>query len=289
MRIVARIKNTSETKKLINLGVDVFLVDTPLAVRKVSLEPFNNLNILKNTDKQIYFLMNKMIHEEDLSDLRDLLEIAKKEEVDGIVCGDMSVLVMAKEFNLESKVIYQPGTMNTNSFDSEFFSRENIKGLTISKEITLEEIKKIFKNKFTELSLIGHGFIDMFYSKRMLLSNYYIYKEFKLNNIKNNDGYRLKEEMRPDSYYPIFEDESGTHVFRDKALESFAEFNELKTGLDDFFIERIFLEDEEYFDSIKAYKNPEFIPVFLSKYQSHYNKGFYYQYTEKIKGELDEN
>ena len=60
MRIVARIKNTSEKKKLINLGVDVFLVDTPFSVRKVSLEPFNNLSIFFSTS-QVFYLNDKLI------------------------------------------------------------------------------------------------------------------------------------------------------------------------------------------------------------------------------------
>jgi putative protease len=198
-------------------------------------------------------------------------------------------MVLADEFGLKNKVIYQPGTMNTSSFDNEYFFLKQIKGITISKEITLEEIKKIFENKKTELSLVGHGYLDMFYSKRKLISNYFIYKSNDKKNIVDNDSFKLKEEMRPDSFYPILEDEAGTHIFRDKALNSFAEFNELKMGLDDFFIERIFMSDEEYYDSIAAYQDQSLVEEFLIKYQDNYNKGFYYQYTEKLKGDLNEN
>ena len=150
-------------------------------------------------------------------------------------------------------------------------------------------LKKIFDNKKTELSLVGHGYLDMFYSKRKLISNYFIYKSNDKKNIVDNDSFKLKEEMRPDSFYPILEDEAGTHIFRDKALNSFAEFNELKMGLDDFFIERIFMSDEEYYDSIAAYQDQSLVEEFLIKYQDNYNKGFYYQYTEKLKGDLNEN
>ena len=129
----------------------------------------------------------------------------------------------------------------------------------------------------------------MFYSKRKLISNYFIYKNKLKENIADNDKFRIKEEMRPDSFYPIYEDKSGTHIFRDKALSSFEEIEVLKTGLDDFFIERIFMDDEEYYDSIKAYQDRSFVNEFLSKYEGHYNKGFYYQYTEKLKGDLNEN
>jgi putative protease len=289
MRLVARLKNLNEIEKLINLRVDCFLVDTPLAIRAINKDLFNHLDKIKSFGKDIYLLINKMIHEDDIEDVKGILKIANEIGVSGIVAGDITLMVLADEFGLKNKVIYQPGTMNTSSFDNEYFFLKQIKGITISKEITLEEIKKIFENKKTELSLVGHGYLDMFYSKRKLISNYFIYKSNDKKNIVDNDSFKLKEEMRPDSFYPILEDEAGTHIFRDKALNSFMEFNELKMGLDDFFIERIFMSDEEYYDSIAAYQDQSLVEEFLIKYQDNYNKGFYYQYTEKLKGDLNEN
>ncbi|PKK95242.1 MAG: hypothetical protein CVV60_02270 [Tenericutes bacterium HGW-Tenericutes-5] len=289
MRLVARLKNLNEIEKLINLRVDCFLVDTPLAVRAINKDLFNHLDKIKSYGKDIYFLLNKMIHEDDIEAVKEILKIAQEIGVTGIVAGDITLMVLADEFGLKNKVIYQPGTMNTSSFDNEYFFLKQIKGITISKEITLEEIQKIFEIKKTELSLIGHGYLDMFYSKRKLISNYFIYKNTSKNNIIGNDRFRLKEEMRPDSFYPILEDEAGTHIFRDKALNSFDEFLELKKGLDDFFVERIFISDEEYYDSIAAYQDRDLVEGFLRKYHDNYNKGFYYQYTEKLKGDLNEN
>ena len=289
MRIVARLKKLEEIPKFINLGVDVFLVDTPLSVKKISSDMYNHLDEIAAYKKDIYLLVNKMIHEVDLDMLRSILEISKRKEIKAVVCGDITAMVIAKELGIEGKIIYQPGTFNTSSFDNEYFFMKNIKGITISKEITLEEIERVFIRKKTELSLIGHGYIDMFYSKRNLLTNYFIYKEIKKDFIKDNDSFRLKEEMRPNSLYPVFEDQGGTHVFRDKAIESFAEIEVLKEHLDDFFIERIFINDEEYVEILKAYQDKSYVPDFLEKYQDKYNKGFYYQYTEKLKGDLSEN
>jgi len=289
MRIVARLKKITEIEKLINLKVDCFLVDTPLSVRAVNRDLFNELDQIISYGKDIYLLINKMIHEEDIPLVKQLLKTVKDKKISGIVAGDITMMVLANEQGLKDKVIYQPGTMNTNSFDNEYFFMKQIKGITISKEITLEEIIKIFDNKKCELSLVGHGYLDMFYSKRKLITNYFIYKNVVKENIMDNDKFRIKEEMRPDSFYPILEDESGTHVFRDKALNSFEEIEVLKTEIDDFFIERIFMDDEEYYDSIKAYQDHSFVNEFLSKYNDHYNKGFYYQYTEKLKGDLSEN
>ncbi|MDD3129006.1 MAG: U32 family peptidase [Candidatus Izemoplasmatales bacterium] len=289
MRIVAKLKTVEEIEKLIDLGVDVLSVDTPLAVRGINKEIYDELDKIVKYNKPVYLFLNKMIHEDDIDLVRSILQDAKEKGVSGIVVGDITVMIIAREYEMQDRVIYQPGTMNTNSFDSDYFFMNSIKGITISKEITLEEIKKILENKKTEFSLVGHGFLDMFYSKRKLLSNYFVYKNIVHENIVNNQGFRLKEEMRKESFYPILEDEFGTHIFRDKALESFSEIKELEGKLDDFFVERIFLDDEEYYESIKAYKNEEFIPEFLRKYKDKYNKGFFYQYTEKLKGDLNES
>jgi len=287
LRIVARLKKLTEQEKLINLGVGVFLVDTPLAVKRVNVDLYHELD--KIDKRPIYLLVNKMIHEEDVPVLKEILIKAKDNKVSGIVAADLTVMVVAKELGMNNLVIYQPGTMNTNSFDNQYFSQAGIKGLTISKEITLDEIKNICENHTLELSLVGHGYLDMFYSRRKLLSNYFIYKGVNRKNVKENDSFRLKEEMRSESLYPIFEDDGGTHVFRDKALESFVEVSTLKDYLSDFFVERIFMADEEYYDSLSVYNDFDQADAFLEKYGSKYNKGFYYQYTEKLKGELDEN
>jgi len=289
MKFVVRLKTVEEITELISLGADVFLVDTPLAVKKVGLEMYDFLETIFSYGKEVYLLVNKMIHEEDVNILTKILLAAKDDRITGVVAGDLTVMVRAKELGIAKKVIYQPGTMNTNSFDNEYFFLKDIKGITISKEITLEEITKIFTVKKTELSLVGHGFIDMFYSKRKLLTNYFIFKNIVRENIRENPNFRLNEEMRKDSHYPIFEDNGGTHVFRNLALESFNEVEELRKALDDFFVERIFIGDEEYYDSLKVYSNKMSREEFLEKYQGKYNKGFFYQYTEKLKGELDEN
>ena len=86
----------------------------------------------------------------------------------------------------------------------------------------------------------------------------------------------------------ILEEKFGTHIFRDYALESYEELEILKKGIDDFFVERIFLEDEEYYEAIIAYKNKNNVKSFLEKHHNHYNKGFYYTYTEKLKGDSND-
>lgn len=293
MNIVARLKYQYEVEKLSDLGVDVFLLDVPKWTTK-AISPFNDedliavIKAIKKMNKLVYILINKMIHEPDLQALEKSLSLYDKLGVDGLVINDFSVYVLAEKLLLSDKVIYQPGTMNTNSFDVTYLEKR-IKGMTLSKEITLDEIKAMVGQQTKiQFSIVGHGFIDMFYSKRKLISLYLDHKHIKGINVLNHTHFTIEEKTRPGIFFPIFEDDFGTHIFRDKKLESFHEIDVLKTSLTDFFIERIFMSDQEYYDAIQAYRDHE-CDAFLRKYGHEYHKGFYYLPTQKVKGEHYEN
>lgn len=292
MNIVARLKTKDEIKTLVDLGVNVFLLDVnnlttksiyPLSINEL-IEVTKKIN---NFNKHVYLLLNKIIHEDDINKVEALFSKLQDEKIQGIVIYDLTVYAIAKKFNLENKIIYQPGTMNTNSYDAYYFNNK-IKGITLSKEITFSEITRIVNsnNYNLEYSIIGHGYLDMFYSKRKLITNYYKHKNIKPNNIKNNHTFVLNEKTRKEAFYPIIEDDFGTHIFRNKKLESFKEFT--KISVNDLFIERLFIDDQEYYDAIKAYKNVAYQREFLSKYDN-FDKGFYYLPTEKVKGGRDED
>jgi len=287
MNLIARLKDVTEIEKLNQLSVDIVLLDTVFSVRVLNRFNFKEINKIvfhcKNFNIKTYISINKMIHEEDLKPLKLFLEKIEKIDINGIVISDLTVYALAKQLNLESKIIYQPGTMNTETYSIKYFEKHSIKGITLSREITLDEIKEIlFYKTNLELSIIGHGYLDMFYSKRKLLTNYFTYKNISKKDIIDNYNYRLNEEIRKNDFYPILEDKYGTYIFRSHKLISWNEIEIIKSKITDFFIERIFMEDEEYFDSIKLYNGNMDIESFLIKYNN-YDLGFYYKPTQMVK------
>ncbi|XFA99536.1 peptidase U32 family protein [Candidatus Izemoplasma sp. B36] len=293
MNLVVRLKQLNEIKYLSQLGIDVFCFDTRYTAKKINEFDIEAIKLAKKQvselNKKIYVLINKMIHELDLVDLENYLNDLKKIKIDGIIINDLTVYVIAKKLRMENLIIYQPGTFNTDTYSKNYFSNKNILGITLSRELTLEEIKKISEEISTlDLSLIIHGYLDMFYSKRKLISRYLEYKKITGKKLVNNYDLRLNEEIRPNDYYPILEDEFGTHIFRSKKLISIDEITDLKQTINTFFIERIFMSDQEYFDAVKLYTNKLNKSEFLDKYKD-YDSGFYYRRTEKVKGESNEN
>ena len=103
---------------------------------------------------------------------------------------------MRRVSHLENKLIYHPETLNTNYYDPQFWENKGIKGLTISKEITLDDIKEIAETSEIEISLIGHGHLNMFHSRRPLIENFFKYTKSEYDNITDNRNLRIIEEIR---------------------------------------------------------------------------------------------
>jgi len=293
LKIVARIKNIDEVNRFDRLNVDVFCLDGEFTTKKISYFSIDEIKLVVNKakvlNKQVFVYVNKMIHEVDLPGLESYLTSLGEYCIDGIVINDLTVYAIAKKLGMESNIIYQPGSLNTDSFSAEYFADRKILGITVSREVTLAEIERIATNKKrTGLSIIGHGYLDMFYSKRKLLRNYFLHKGISGKEIVDNHRYRLNEEMRSNQFYPIVEDDAGTHIFRAMKLISIDEIELLSKFIDYLFIERIFLDDEEYIDSLSLYAKKQRKEDFLEKYPN-YESGFYYQRTEKLKGDLDES
>jgi len=291
MNIVVRIKNQEEIKHLADLGADVFLLDTDVITTKAIYPLEQNsmshvIEKIKKINKKVYIFINKMIHETDLQILNNWLFFLKTQDVDGLVINDFTVYVMARDNDLSDKIIYQPGTMNTNAYDV-IYLKDKIKGMTLSKEITLDEMKAMMDSSSDiEYSLLGHGYIDMFYSKRKLIKLYSQHKDLE-NFQTHGKEFTIEEKTREGIFYPILEDNHGTHIFRDKKLESFNEVKHLP--FHDLFLERLFMDDQEYFDAIRTYHGQLSPKDFLDQYGQEYHKGFFYTRTEKTKGEKNEN
>ncbi|KFZ27179.1 MAG: Peptidase family U32 [Candidatus Izimaplasma bacterium HR2] len=268
-------------------GADIFLIGNSsfgnrLVYSFSTIEITNANNLIKSLNKEIYIVMNYIVHNANIKSLKEFLDFVKELDVDGIIFGDLAVYQLAKKIGIEDKLIYSPETLNTNYYDPIFWSRQGIKGLTISKEITLEDIKQISKDKVLEISLIGHGHLNMFHSRRPLIENFFKYTNQEYKDYIENRNLRVVEEIRNESY-PIFQDNHGTHIFRDKSLESFQEVNILNDYLDVFIIDGIFKDNRYLEEALKHYKellNNKGDAKSISKlYEGNHDSGFLYKKT----------
>ncbi|MFA6800640.1 MAG: U32 family peptidase, partial [Acholeplasmataceae bacterium] len=173
----------------------------------------------KENNKEIFLLANQMFDDDMIKSFKVWIKQVDVINLTGIVLADVGIYYALQKEGLGKKLIYNPETLMTNYYDFNFLVPTGIFGVFIAKEITLSDIKIIADKKETKLFMVGHGHLNMFYSKRQLIKNYmdFIKQE---NHLHNKQTIKLIEEKRKDEPYPILEDLAGTHVFRSQIFDS---------------------------------------------------------------------
>lgn len=189
-------------------------------------------------DLEIALNMLNFMMEEDIEMFKDALLFCKENKIDRIYYSDMGVYQLAKELEIEDKLIYQPTTLIASSLDANHYLDLGIHRVVLSREITFEEMKHILDRcKRCEIGVFGYNV--MMHSKRKLLSSYFEFVNQK-DKSDSKDLY-LMEESRTEKM-PVFQDETGTHVLSGSVFTMFKELSELKNC--DYKIEGIHLSEE---------------------------------------------
>jgi putative protease len=191
--------------------------------------------------------------------------------ITGVVVGDLGAFRVLSKLGLSKKVIYNPETLLTNSYDVNFLATENIKGVYLAKEITLDDIKIIASHRNLDLFMVGHGHLNMFYSKRQLIDNFVAYTNQE-NNYHAEQNLKIIEENRKDEAYPIIEDAAGTHVFRSSVFSSLNHLVELSSYIDYLVIDTLFKDDQYALQILPLYRHQEINIEVINQLKQTYNE-----------------
>ncbi len=154
--------------------------------------------------------------------------------------SDLGVYNLLKKYNKETKGIYDPSTMITNSMDMNFYLSKGMKACSLSLEIPIKDIKEINSKKLGNIWYKVFGYHQMFHSKRKLISTYQ--KFINLDKVINNENSYLIEETRNEKY-PIIENEHGTVLFREYIISMIKECEIIKE-LDYLYLDSNLIEEE---------------------------------------------
>lgn len=234
-------------------------------------------------EMQVYIDGTRMYVDEDMDQLKVLIELAASLHITGIYFADLSGYQMCHELGYDDLCYYQPDTMIVNRYDAEFFLKR-MGGICLAKELTIEEVIAISEYNKGNVEVFLHGCPLMSMSKRPLIENYFDEIQYS-SEIKQL--YYLKEEKRPDPF-PVLRNEQGTFFFATYIQESFHELPQLneaytKQGR----ISHMIVSFEEMMDALDLYHdieehgiNEAKIEAFKEKYSEYtYSTGFYYQKT----------
>lgn len=243
-------------------------------------------DLIHQHNKFVYLNMNALLHHNQLSLLEEAFGSLNELEIDGILFADLAVYQVAKRYDLQHLLIYYPETYLTSDEDVRFWKAQDIKSVIMGRELTLKDIESIGKQKIMPLTHIGHGYLNMFHSRRPLVENFFKFtKDEDPDTIKDKTNLTIVEEIR-DEAYPIVQDSFGTHVYRAKPLASFNDFDVIKTSIDTFVIDTLFYDEKEIIEIIDDYLafNQSKNKAIINKYASSHDDGFYHKKTIYLDG-----
>lgn len=277
MDIIAIPKNLTEIDDFKRLGVTTLLFESDRFSRAAVL-PLDDQNLIqsiitaKEAGMKVYVRLDRIVKETDLEDLEMFVRQLVTSDPDAIVFHDLTIGVLLASLGEGKRGIYQPGTFNTHRKSLSFLRDLGIFRATLSKEITFPKIVRIIKNNpDLELSLVGHGYIDIFYSHRPLITLFHQHKGIRY--VKEAD-YRIGEKSRKGELYPVAEINAETLIYRPGKIHSFFHLDYLKKHIQAFFIERYLLSGKEYLEAIAAYSSGRY-EAFLETYGDEYDASLY--------------
>ena len=239
--------------------------------------------------KEIFIQANQMFTDKHLELFKAFLQELPLDKLNGVVVADIGGVMVLEELGYSKLAVYNPETLHTNYFDFNYLSSESIKGAYVAKEITLEDIEMIGKKKQHDLFMVGHGHLNMFYSKRYLIQNYADFTQIE-NVFVEKQTLRIKERTRKDQVYPLFSDLAGTHVFRSKVFQTLNVLDKLEEIVDYLVIDTIFKDDSYGLSILDMYQhkvyNLERVQQIQATYEEQWDDGFLYFKTFYKKGDM---
>lgn len=262
------------------IGNDAF--GTRLTKSYTVKEILKALEITQKLNKSLFLVCNQMYNDDQLALFKSWIEKLPNREFSGIIVADLGAYRVLEQMGLSDLIIYNPETLMTNAYDFNFLADFHIQGVFVAKEITLEDITYIGKNKKYKMFMIGHGHLNMFYSKRQLIDNFMYFTESE-NPYHNRQDLKIVEENRKEDPYPILEDKAGTHVFRSQVLSSLNHLEQLKEFIDYLVIDTLFKDDDYALSVLKMYQrekeDAKIIDKIKKEYQETWDEGFFYKKT----------
>ncbi len=223
MKLVIIPNKKENIKKYIKIGAGAFIFGLKGFSSGYSLtltkEEIKNV-IHENSDVDFFVAINKNIFNDELNELENNLLFLDKLKIKGILFYDLAVLNIKLRKRLSVDLVWNQTHMVTNYKTCNYYYEKGVKYGIVSNEITLEEINDIKKNTNMILFTMIIGYPIMSFSRRSLLSNYFISN----NKKKESQMYWLTNNNEK---YFIREEESGDAIYYGKILNGSAILNDL--------------------------------------------------------------
>lgn len=240
--------NFKKLKAAIRYGADaVYLAGRRFGMRSAAdnftdEELFEAARYVHERGKKLYLTLNTLPHGDEYPDLRAFLSRIAGAGMDGVIAADLGVISLVREMlpDVEIHISTQASIISPQAALA--YAALGARRLVLARELTLSEIAQIREAlpPEVELEAFVHGSMCVSYSGRCLLSH-------ALTGRDANRGactqpcrwnYTITEEKRPESPFPIEENELGSFIMSSKDMCTVAHIPQLiGAGIDSFKIE----------------------------------------------------
>lgn len=191
---------------------------------------------------KVFVTVNIMPRNGEIERLPQYLQLLNEAGADAMIVADLGVISLAKRYAPDVKLHISTQTSITNYAAACAYHDMGADRVVLARELSMDEIANIrAKTPVTlELETFVHGAMCMAYSGRCMFSNYLTGRDANHGNCAQpcRWEYFITEARRPNVYFPIVEDGSGTYLFNSKDLSMIRHIPELvQAGIDSFKIE----------------------------------------------------
>ena len=224
------------------------LKDFSINYQEYSLDEISELR-KKHPNIELFISINKNIFNSDLHLLeKNLIELSSM-DINGVLFYDLSVLSIVKKNNLSLPLIWAAEHMTTNYNTCNYFYSKGVSYVYLSSEITQEEIKEIRENSEIKLINFFFGYPDVSFSKRKLLTNYFLYNNLE----KKKDWYTIKSD--DDNKYFIKESNLGTRILYGKVMNGIKPFYELNDIVNYGILSEELMDHDTFMKGLAIFKD----------------------------------
>lgn len=243
-------------------------------------------------DVNSYLTVNTIIFDNELNELRQVLQAAKEARISAVIASDIAVIQMAREIEIEVHISTQ---LNITNIEAVKFFAQFADVMVLAREMTLEKVADIHeqiikqnirgpKGELIQLEMFVHGALCMAISGKCYLSLH------ELNTSANRGscmqvcrrGYKVEDketgrEFEIENEYIMSPKDLKTIHFLNKMLD--AGITVLKIEGRARSPEYVKTVVSAYCDAVKAYQNNEFNEENISKWDEQlstvFNRGFW--------------
>lgn len=227
VELLAPAGSLEKLKIAIDFGADAVYVGGPRLNLRVFADNFDfdelkeGVEYAHERNRKVYLVLNAIPRNFDMNGLSEYVKKCESLGVDGVIAADPGVIaIIKKNTNLEIHLSTQANAMNYET--AKFWYDYGLKRIILARELKLKEIQEFRENlpDDCEIEVFVHGAMCMAYSGRCLISNYMTSRDSNKGACSQACRYKyyLVEEKRPNEYFPVYEDDSGTYIMNSKDL-----------------------------------------------------------------------